>query len=205
MAGALAMRPEVLVMDEPTAGLDPQMAIEVMELAEQLHNRGTDVIISTHDVDLAYSWADDIHVLRKGKVIYSGDPEGSYSDPGLVYSAPRTEPELIFKMTPGHSSRLYVLPVSEGTELDDEAVAEAMGGNRVTIGLYGMETRHRAYSVGLRADFVFNGLCLCLEQCLRGLDTLLICDEDCLGVIRSRAESLRYFGSTVDIQVVGRS
>lgn len=61
------MRPEVLVMDEPTAGLDPQMAIEVMELAEQLHNRGTDVIISTHDVDLAYSWADDIHVLRKPK------------------------------------------------------------------------------------------------------------------------------------------
>lgn len=74
-------------MDEPTAGLDPQMAIEVMELAEQLHNRGTDVIISTHDVDLAYSWADDIHVLRKGKVIYSGDPEGFYSDPWLVYSA----------------------------------------------------------------------------------------------------------------------
>lgn len=118
---------------------------------------------------------------------------------------PRTEPELISKMTPGHSSRLYVFPVSEGTELDDGAVAEAMGGNRVTIGLYGMETRHRAYSVGLRADFVFNGLDLCLEQCLRGLDTLLICDEDCLGVIRSRVESLRYFGSTVDIQVVGRS
>ena len=230
LAGALAMRPEVLVMDEPTAGLDPQMAIEVMELAEQLHNRGTDVIISTHDVDLAYSWADDIHVLRKGKVIYSGDPEGFYSDPWLVYSAgvmqpsmylmnkglsvlkeiplepyPRTEPELISKMTPGHSSRLYVFPVSEGMELDDEAVAEAMGGNRVTIGLYGMETRHRAYSVGLRADFVFNGLDLCLEQCLRGFDTLLICDEDCLGVIRSRVESLRYFGSTVDIQVVGRS
>ena len=87
LAGALAMRPEVLVMDEPTAGLDPQMAIEVMELAEQLHNRGTDVIISTHDVDLAYSWADDIHVLLKGRVIYSGDPEGFYSDPGLVYSA----------------------------------------------------------------------------------------------------------------------
>lgn len=55
LAGALAMEPEVLVMDEPTAGLDPQMALELMELAEQLHHNGTTVVISTHDVDLAYA------------------------------------------------------------------------------------------------------------------------------------------------------
>ena len=65
LAGALAMKPEVLVMDEPTAGLDPQMALELMELAEQLHHNGTTVVISTHDVDLAYAWADEIHVLRR--------------------------------------------------------------------------------------------------------------------------------------------
>ena len=65
LAGALAMRPEVLVMDEPTAGLDPQMALELMELAEQLHNNGTTIVISTHDVDLAYAWADEIHVRSR--------------------------------------------------------------------------------------------------------------------------------------------
>ena len=99
-----------------------------------------------------------------------------------------------------HQAVYESIPIGSGTIRGAQ-----MGGNRATIGLYGMETRHRTYSVGLRADFVFNGLGLCLEQCLRGLDTLLICDEDCLGVIRSRVESLRYFGSTVDIQVVGRS
>ena len=65
IAGAIAMEPEVLVMDEPTAGLDPQMSLELMELAEQLHHSGTTVVISTHDVDLAYAWADEIHVLLK--------------------------------------------------------------------------------------------------------------------------------------------
>ena len=76
LAGALAMDPEVLVMDEPTAGLDPQMALELMELAEQLHHAGTTVVISTHDVDLAYAWADEIHVLRMGHLIYSGLQDG---------------------------------------------------------------------------------------------------------------------------------
>ena len=52
LAGALAMRPEILVLDEPTAGMDPQMAHDVMELANQLHADGTTVVISTHDVDL---------------------------------------------------------------------------------------------------------------------------------------------------------
>ena len=79
LASALAMEPEVLVMDEPTAGLDPQMAFDLMELADQLHHSGTTIILSTHDVDLAYSWADEIMVLRKSRMIYSGKPVLNYS------------------------------------------------------------------------------------------------------------------------------
>lgn len=80
IAGALAVRPKVMIMDEPTAGLDPQSSMEVMELAERLHLEGVTVIISTHDVDLAYAWADGVRVLRHGHMIYGGDSEGFYED-----------------------------------------------------------------------------------------------------------------------------
>ncbi len=72
IAGALAVHPEVMIMDEPTAGLDPQASMEVMELAEKLHLQGVTVLISTHDVDLAYGWADKVNVLRKGKMVFDG-------------------------------------------------------------------------------------------------------------------------------------
>ena len=84
LAGALAIDPEVLVLDEPTAGLDSKMSQEVIELAEQLCVKGTTVIISTHDVDLAYAWAEEIHVLRNGKLVYSGEPEPFFSQPDQV-------------------------------------------------------------------------------------------------------------------------
>jgi cobalt/nickel transport system ATP-binding protein len=72
-------------MDEPTAGLDPQMACEVMEIAEQLHRSGVTVIMSSHDTDLTYSWADEIHVMRHGSCVYSGESEPFYSDKVEVY------------------------------------------------------------------------------------------------------------------------
>ena len=80
IAGALAMEPKVLILDEPTAGLDPQMSQEVMELVDQMCMTGTTVVISTHDVDLAYAWADEIHVLRLGHLVYSGRPEDFFRD-----------------------------------------------------------------------------------------------------------------------------
>jgi cobalt/nickel transport system ATP-binding protein len=84
LAGALAMRPKVLVMDEPTAGLDAQMVHELLELADELNFKGLTVIMSTHDVETAYSWADEVRVMDKGRMIYSGDPNGFFIDAGQV-------------------------------------------------------------------------------------------------------------------------
>ena len=158
IAGAIAMGPEVLVMDEPTAGLDPQMSLELMELAEQLHHSGTTVVISTHDVDLAYAWADEIHVLRKGRLIYSGESEGFYSDPVQVYLTgliqpsmflinkslcdmrgvpeapfPRTETQLVSKMASGPKGRFVILPVRDAMapSMVDSALPEGIEGIRV--------------------------------------------------------------------------
>ncbi|SHJ68749.1 cobalt/nickel transport system ATP-binding protein [Tessaracoccus bendigoensis DSM 12906] len=65
IAGAVAMRPEVLLLDEPTAGLDP---VGVAELMATLAGLGTTVVLATHDVDLALSWADEVAVVSDGGV-----------------------------------------------------------------------------------------------------------------------------------------
>ncbi|MBS1193712.1 MAG: energy-coupling factor ABC transporter ATP-binding protein, partial [Methanomicrobiales archaeon] len=58
IAGVLAMDPDLLVLDEPTSSLDPAGSEDTMELMEELHQAGKTIILSTHDVELAYPWAD---------------------------------------------------------------------------------------------------------------------------------------------------
>ena len=87
IAGTLAMDPEVLVFDEPTSSLDPAGAADLMELLDELHAKGATIIISTHDVELAYLWADQIILMNKGTVLHSGTPEEVFTDPALVTSS----------------------------------------------------------------------------------------------------------------------
>ncbi|MFH8576453.1 ATP-binding cassette domain-containing protein [Streptomyces zaomyceticus] len=63
IAGAMAMRPRVLIMDEPTAGLDPHGQERLLDALQRLREAGTTVLMATHDVDLALRWADEAAVL----------------------------------------------------------------------------------------------------------------------------------------------
>jgi len=72
IAGVLAMEPEVLLLDEPMAGLDAAMQVELEALLDRLAARGVTVLLSTHDVDFAYRWADRIHLMAGGSCIASG-------------------------------------------------------------------------------------------------------------------------------------
>lgn len=71
IAGVLAMRPEVLLLDEPMAGLDSAMQLELEALLARLTAQGITIVLSTHDVDFAYRWADDIHLLAAGRCLAS--------------------------------------------------------------------------------------------------------------------------------------
>ncbi|HEY4744329.1 MAG TPA: ABC transporter ATP-binding protein [Desulfuromonadaceae bacterium] len=73
IAGVLAMEPELLVLDEPMAGLDPTMQAELADVLADLHDKGITLIISTHDVEFAYQWADTIHVMLQGRCVASLD------------------------------------------------------------------------------------------------------------------------------------
>lgn len=95
IASILAMRPEILVGDEPTAWLDRQHSGRVMELFHQISAKGTTVIISTHDADLAYSWAEEIIILGKGKFLGRGRPEEVFHTQELLTAAGLHQPLLL--------------------------------------------------------------------------------------------------------------
>jgi len=84
IAGILAMEPEVLILDEPTSNLDPASSEEIMEMLDELNLGGKTLIISTHDVDLAYRWADEVILMRGGGVLRRGTGPEVFGDEGLV-------------------------------------------------------------------------------------------------------------------------
>lgn len=91
IAGALAMQPCVMLLDEPTAGLDPQGVDEMVGALESLLRAHTTVVISTHDVEFALGWADSVAVLVDGRVRH-GAPNVLLSDAGLVAAARLRQP-----------------------------------------------------------------------------------------------------------------
>ncbi len=93
IAGALAIKPNVLVLDESTAMLDPQGRKEVLAVAKQLNQNGMTVVLITHFMEEVLD-ADNVIVMNHGKVIAQGSPMQIFSQPALVESAflrvPRT-------------------------------------------------------------------------------------------------------------------
>ncbi|MEW2636082.1 ATP-binding cassette domain-containing protein [Streptomyces sp. NPDC048389] len=86
IAGAVAMRPRVLILDEPTAGLDPHGQERLLEVLGGLRAGGTTVVMATHDVDLALRWADDAAVLTPDG-LRTGPARELLSDRALLEAA----------------------------------------------------------------------------------------------------------------------
>ena len=74
IAGILAIDPDILVLDEPTAGLDYQGSKDVMDLLRKLNEQGKTIILVTHDMDIVYRYADRVCLLEKGKIVFDGHP-----------------------------------------------------------------------------------------------------------------------------------
>jgi cobalt/nickel transport system ATP-binding protein len=75
IAGAVAMRPDVLLLDEPTAGLDQDACRNLLTVLDELSATGTTLVFTTHDVDLAYTLADEVALFNAGAVIARGSAE----------------------------------------------------------------------------------------------------------------------------------
>ncbi|GAA0181790.1 ATP-binding cassette domain-containing protein [Clostridium sediminicola] len=73
IAGMLVMEPDVIVLDEPIAFLDPATTKKICEILDELHSKGHTIIITTHNIDFAVEWADELVIMNKGEVLKQGN------------------------------------------------------------------------------------------------------------------------------------
>ena len=117
IAGVIAMEPQVLVLDEPTAGLDPQGIKDLIAVVDTLAERyGMTVIFSTHEVSLVPEVADQLYVMHKGKIVAQGTVNEVFCDPDLLTSV-RLDVPVIPKLI--RSLKDEGIPLSMAYSLDE--------------------------------------------------------------------------------------
>ena len=110
-AGIMVMQPEVIILDEPTAGLDPVGVSELMHLLQDVcRQQNTTIILSTHDIDVVPIYADVIDVMDQGHVIAHGTPEEIFAQPELLRSHHLRLPRI--------SHLLEILQKEDGWDVD---------------------------------------------------------------------------------------
>jgi len=87
LAGVLVLEPNVVVLDEPLAGLDPERSQLVADRIEQIHKEGISVVLSTHDLEFAAEVGDRVCVMTDGNVVGSGTPREVFYDEALLAEA----------------------------------------------------------------------------------------------------------------------
>ena len=95
IADILVMGPEVVIFDEPTASLDPKHTLRILDLFDDINKQGTTIILSTHDVDAAYGWADYFFIMKDGVVVKEGLPEEVFQDDELLDSTELVKPYVL--------------------------------------------------------------------------------------------------------------
>ena len=122
IAGILAMEPKILVVDEPTAGLDPAAAKDTMFLFKKINEEGTTVILVTHDMDLVASYCDEVVVMENGKVEAQCSPSKLFGRDLSEYSLQNPH---IFDFALKLKKRGFDLDMSEIRTTEDLAKAIA--------------------------------------------------------------------------------
>jgi len=95
IADILAMEPKVLLLDEPTAFIDPKTSNELMDLFDEINSEGKTIVLSTHDMDKVYTWADYVIVMKEGAVIAEGVPHDIFLNNDLLKEADLEKPWII--------------------------------------------------------------------------------------------------------------
>ena len=84
IADILVMKPDIIILDEPAAALDPKHTTMVNQIVNRMTKAGITVFMATHDVNYAYEWADQVILFHQGKVLMQGAPEEVFSNPRVL-------------------------------------------------------------------------------------------------------------------------
>ncbi|WP_436875676.1 energy-coupling factor transporter ATPase [Mammaliicoccus sciuri] len=96
IAGVLAMGPEILVLDEPTVGLDPKGQHDMMELFNDIHeNLGITVILISHQMDIVLKYADEVKVIKAGEIVAEDKPVNIFTNKELLNQTHLEPPNII--------------------------------------------------------------------------------------------------------------
>jgi len=219
IAGILAMDPDMLIFDEPTSDLDPAGSEDIMELLDELNHEGKTVIISTHDVELAYPWADRAILLLDGGIIREDRPEVAFGNPGLVRKAHLSVPALL-DLSLELGRRGYVQPerkprsvldmveiienllhgagwnCTPGTitvcnvDADDRSLSEFIASREnLAVGTMGTRAKQRAQKDGLTVEFTYGVIDKCILRALRGKDSLILTTGSMAGRVPARVDA----------------
>ncbi len=97
IADILVMHPEMVILDEPATALDPKHTGMVNKIVEQMTRQGITVMMSTHDVNFAYEWADEVILFQEGKVLMQGTPTQVFSNK-VVLKQTNLEPPVVLEL-----------------------------------------------------------------------------------------------------------
>ena len=116
IAGILAINPDILVLDEPTAGLDVKGSHDVMSLVEKMHQEGKTIIVVTHDMELVMKYCNLVFVLKDGKLAYQGTKEKLFDS---VDSSSAIEIPPLFQLAQRLKERGAPIDIANIRDVDD--------------------------------------------------------------------------------------
>ncbi|GFO58557.1 putative ABC transporter ATP-binding protein [Geomonas silvestris] len=129
IAGLLAMGHEILLLDEPTAGLDPMGEYRMMELLTRLNReQGVTIVMATHSVDLVPIFLHQLHILSRGRLVRGGTPEEVFTAPEELQQVKLRLPhiaELIYKLKHEEGVPFSRIPLTIGEARRE--IVEALG------------------------------------------------------------------------------
>ena len=114
IAGILALDPDILVLDEPTAGLDYQGSQDVMNLVKELNEKGKTIILVTHDMDVVYKYASRVCLLKNGKIDFDGTPVELFAKNDKTLDLP-----FLFDLASKLNDKGYHIPLDKIRTIED--------------------------------------------------------------------------------------
>jgi cobalt/nickel transport system ATP-binding protein len=197
-----------------------------MDLLDELQEDGTTIILSTHDVELAYSWADEVLLIAGGKLLHHGTPEEVFTDDSLMLKArltppallnlytelvkrgkleddrpPKGVPEMMHLIEGSYEGVTGTIYTADTDSLDEEAVKAIIAEKNCKVGAMGTRPKKKCFNAGVTLDYTYGIIDKAMLAALIGEDTLIFTCGGMLDRVKLRVKMFEDAGGAA-IKVV---